>query len=73
MLQIIQFIIDLGFVYFASYTYFARNVYFPWAPNAGICAGEGFAAFAGQAILELISRPFHLVLDVQGGILAEKL
>ncbi|RMZ91202.1 hypothetical protein DV736_g1561, partial [Chaetothyriales sp. CBS 134916] len=50
MLQIIQFVIDLGFVYFASYTYFA-NVYFPWAPNMGICAGEEFAAFCGMAIL----------------------
>ncbi|KAL2001493.1 hypothetical protein VTN02DRAFT_1675 [Thermoascus thermophilus] len=49
-LQIIQFIIDLGFVYFASYTYFA-STYFPWAPNAGKCAGEEFAAFAGIAIL----------------------
>ncbi|KAL2010684.1 hypothetical protein VTN00DRAFT_6491 [Thermoascus crustaceus] len=49
-LQIIQFVIDLGFVYFASYTYFA-STYFPWAPNAGKCAGEEFAAFAGIAIL----------------------
>lgn len=50
MLQIIQFVIDLFFVYFASYTYFA-NSYFPWAPNYGTCAGEEFAAFAGMAIL----------------------
>ncbi|KAL1963948.1 hypothetical protein VTN77DRAFT_7623 [Rasamsonia byssochlamydoides] len=49
-LQIIQFIIDLGFVYFASYTYFAYT-YFPWAPNMGSCAGEEFAAFSGIAIL----------------------
>ncbi|KAE8354229.1 GNS1/SUR4 family-domain-containing protein [Aspergillus coremiiformis] len=49
-LQIIQFIIDLGFVYFASYTYFS-STYFPWAPNMGKCAGEEFAAFAGMAIL----------------------
>ncbi|KAL1850277.1 Fatty acyl-CoA elongase/Polyunsaturated fatty acid specific elongation enzyme [Paecilomyces lecythidis] len=48
--QIVQFVIDLGFVYFASYTYFA-STYFPWAPNAGKCAGEEFAAFAGMAIL----------------------
>src|ERR1700749_3155891 len=34
MLQIAQFIIDLGFVYFASYTYFS-STYFPWMPNAG--------------------------------------
>ncbi|EAA31773.1 hypothetical protein GE21DRAFT_7931 [Neurospora crassa] len=49
-LQIIQFIIDLGFVYFASYTYFT-STYFPWMPNAGKCAGEEFAAFSGIGIL----------------------
>ncbi|KAL3472519.1 GNS1/SUR4 family-domain-containing protein [Aspergillus californicus] len=49
-LQIIQFVIDLVFVYFASYTYFT-STYFPWAPNMGKCAGEEFAAFAGMAIL----------------------
>ncbi|KAL5614514.1 hypothetical protein BROUX41_004617 [Berkeleyomyces rouxiae] len=48
--QIIQFIIDLGFVYFASYTYFT-STYFPSMPNAGKCAGEEFAAFAGMIIL----------------------
>lgn len=72
IMQIIQFVIDLGmysrnshtdklvmstriltnagFVYFASYTYFAHT-YFPWAPNAGSCAGEEFAAFSGIGIL----------------------
>ena len=49
-LQILQFVIDLGFVYFASYTYFT-STYFPWMPNAGRCAGEEFAAFAGMGIL----------------------
>ncbi|KAI5461316.1 fatty acid elongase [Mariannaea sp. PMI_226] len=49
-LQIIQFIIDIGFVYFASYTYFT-STYWPWMPNAGNCAGEEFAAFAGMAII----------------------
>ncbi|KAG6009965.1 hypothetical protein E4U21_000736 [Claviceps maximensis] len=49
-LQIIQFIIDLGFVYFASYTYFT-STYFPWLPNVGKCAGEEFAAFSGIAII----------------------
>ncbi|KEY69883.1 hypothetical protein S7711_06439 [Stachybotrys chartarum IBT 7711] len=49
-LQIIQFIIDLGFVYFASYTYFT-STYFDWMPNAGKCAGEEFAAFSGIIIL----------------------
>jgi fatty acid elongase 3 len=50
MLQIIQFVIDLGFVYFASYTYFSAR-YFAWLPTMGICAGEEFAAFAGMGIL----------------------
>ncbi|KAH8654105.1 GNS1/SUR4 family-domain-containing protein [Tricladium varicosporioides] len=49
-LQIIQFVIDLVFVYFASYTYFT-STYFQWMPNAGKCAGEEFAAFAGMGIL----------------------
>lgn len=49
-LQIIQFIIDLGFVYFASYTYFTSR-YFPEMPSAGKCAGEEFAAFAGIGVL----------------------
>lgn len=50
MLQIFQFVIDLGFVYFASYTYFT-STYFPSMPSAGKCAGEEFAAFAGMGIL----------------------
>ncbi|KAJ5461950.1 Elongation of fatty acids protein 2 [Penicillium daleae] len=50
MLQIVQFVIDLGFIYFASYSYFS-SVYFPWAPNMGQCAGEEFAAFAGIGII----------------------
>lgn len=39
-----------GFVYFASYTYFT-STYFQWMPNAGKCAGEEFAAFAGMGII----------------------
>ncbi|KAI9890331.1 MAG: hypothetical protein M1814_004241 [Vezdaea aestivalis] len=49
-LQIAQFVIDLVFVYFASYTYFT-STYFKWMPNMGECAGEEFAAFAGMGIL----------------------
>ncbi|KAK6352474.1 hypothetical protein TWF730_009299 [Orbilia blumenaviensis] len=49
-LQIAQFIIDLVFVYFASYTYFT-STYFKWMPSAGECAGEEFAAIAGMGIL----------------------
>ena len=47
-LQIAQFVIDLGFIYYASYTYFT-STYWPWMPNHGQCAGEEFAAFAGIA------------------------
>lgn len=50
MLQILQFVIDLVFVYFASYTYFTSK-YFRWMPSMGKCAGEEFAAFAGMGIL----------------------
>lgn len=41
---------SLGFVYFASYTYFT-STYFQWMPNAGKCAGEEYAAFAGIGTL----------------------
>jgi len=50
IMQIIQFVLDLGFVYFASYTYFT-STYWPHLPNAGHCAGEEFAAIAGICIL----------------------
>ncbi|QIX02135.1 hypothetical protein AMS68_007652 [Peltaster fructicola] len=50
ILQILQFVIDIGFIYFASYTYFSSR-YFQWLPNSGSCAGEEFAAFSGMAII----------------------
>ncbi|KAF2864575.1 GNS1/SUR4 membrane protein [Piedraia hortae CBS 480.64] len=50
VLQITQFVIDLGFVYFCSYSYFTATR-FTWLPTAGVCAGEEFAAFAGMGIL----------------------
>jgi len=49
-LQITQFVIDLGFVYFASWTYFV-STYFHNLPSMGKCAGEEFAAFSGMGIL----------------------
>lgn len=48
--QIIQFVIDLGFVYFAAYTYFT-STYWPHIPNMGSCAGEEYAAISGCSIL----------------------
>ena len=49
---------SLGFIYFASYTYFT-STYWPWMPNMGKCAGEEFAAFAG-----IISITSYLVLFI---------
>jgi len=49
-LQIVQFVLDLGFIYFCAYTYFAWT-YFPWAPNAGKCAGTEGAALFGCGLL----------------------
>lgn len=40
----------VGFVYYASYTYFT-STYFQFMPHQGHCAGEEFAAFAGMGIL----------------------
>lgn len=72
MLQIVQFVIDLFFVYFASYTYFT-STYFPNMPSMGTCAGEEFAAFAGMGILSsylLLFISFYLATykkDAKGG------
>ena len=49
-LQITQFVLDLGFIYFAAYNY-VSSTYFPSFPNYGTCAGEELAAFMGVAIL----------------------
>ncbi|CZT04288.1 probable fatty acid elongase (FEN1) [Rhynchosporium agropyri] len=49
-LQITQFVIDLGFVYFASWDYFT-STYAPYLPHVGTCAGEPWAAIAGDVIL----------------------
>ncbi|KAL2118933.1 hypothetical protein VTJ04DRAFT_5892 [Mycothermus thermophilus] len=68
-LQIIQFIIDLGFVYFASWTYFT-STYWPWLPNAGKCAGEEFAAISGIVILSsylLLFISFYLATYKKDG------
>ncbi|KAI1251645.1 hypothetical protein MGN70_006213 [Eutypa lata] len=49
-LQITQFVLDLGFVYFASWDYWT-STHAPWLPHVGKCAGEPFAAAMGCIIL----------------------
>ena len=68
-LQITQFVIDLGFVYFAAYTYFT-STYWPHLPNAGNCAGEEFAAFSGCGILSsylVLFISFYFATYKKGG------
>ncbi|KAK9768399.1 Fatty acyl-CoA elongase/Polyunsaturated fatty acid specific elongation enzyme [Basidiobolus ranarum] len=49
-MQITQFVLDLGFVYFCTYTYVAYN-HFPSLPNMGTCSGTIGAALFGCALL----------------------
>ncbi|ORY55505.1 GNS1/SUR4 family protein [Pseudomassariella vexata] len=49
-LQITQFVLDLGFVYFACWDYWA-GTYHPWLPHLGRCRGEPVAAATGCLIL----------------------
>jgi len=49
-MQISQFIIDLGTVFYAYYSYIAYN-YFPSLPHQGNCYGTENAATFGCAIL----------------------
>jgi len=58
-LQIIQFVLDLAFVYVCAYSYFAYT-YAPGLPNYGSCAGSETAALFG-----VISLTSYLLLFIQ--------
>ncbi|TBU35256.1 GNS1/SUR4 membrane protein [Dichomitus squalens] len=57
--QIVQFVIDLFVVYFATYNYYAAT-YFPNLPSYGSCAGTETAALFGCGLLSS-----YLVLFIQ--------
>ncbi|KAJ1728116.1 Fatty acyl-CoA elongase/Polyunsaturated fatty acid specific elongation enzyme [Coemansia biformis] len=59
-LQIVQFIIDLGFVYFCTYQLIASRYYPTILPHCGDCAGTETAAVFGCALLSS-----YLLLFVQ--------
>ncbi|KAI9226093.1 MAG: fatty acid elongase [Piptocephalis tieghemiana] len=58
-LQITQFVIDIGIIYFCTYNYWA-SAYYPSLPNMGTCAGTETAAFFG-----CFSISSYLLLFVQ--------
>lgn len=48
--QILQFILDIGFIYFAVYQK-AAHLFFPTLPHCGDCVGSTTATFSGCAII----------------------
>ncbi|KAF0322458.1 fatty acid elongase [Colletotrichum asianum] len=49
-LQIMQFVLDLGFIYFVCYDHWA-DVYYPWLPHIARCEGEITAAVTGCVVI----------------------
>jgi len=49
-LQIIQFVIDIFFIYGATYTHIAYN-YYPFLPTLGNCHGDALMAIIGCVVI----------------------
>lgn len=48
--QIMQFVLDIGFIYFAVYQK-VSHLFFPQLPHCGDCVGSTTATFSGCAII----------------------
>ena len=73
--QIIQFVFDIGFIYFASYQKVA-SLYFPSLPHCGRCAGSAAAAWSGACIISsylLLFIAFYIEIYKRNGSKKSKL
>ncbi|KAK1636267.1 GNS1/SUR4 family protein [Colletotrichum phormii] len=70
VLQITQFVLDLGFVYFGFYDVFADTYFKEILPHVGRCGGEFYAAMTGGAILTsylVLFIMFYITTYKKGG------